>query len=389
MGRPDRGRSGVARGLRGEVRGRWASVTARVLTIVLAGLALSCPAANAWRGRGHEPERQPAASPRRVAEDPLQIVVSIGSQRLFVYDRIGLLEQATVSTGVGGKPTPTGVFSVLDKEWQHYSNIYGAASMPFMQRLTMSGVAMHSGMVTGRPASHGCIRLPHAFAIKLYRLTKLGARVVIAANEPTPVDIAHPNLFVRKPAPTPSLAVHGGGTAASALATAAELEKGLVDARLGKITAERWRELDAQPISVFVSRAEGKVFVRHGFRPLFEAPVTIRDPDSRLGTHVFTALEYRDETRTVLRWQALTLPPEQSRPERLSARMPRAREPHVLGQGLPSSAAEALDRIVLPADAADRIAVLVAPGSSLIVSDHGVSREMRDNGTDFIVLTQN
>ena len=81
-------------------------------------------------------------------------------------------------------PTPTGVFAVIDKEQTHYSNIYGGASMPFMQRLTMSGVAMHSGMVTGRPASHGCIRLPHAFAIKLYKLTRLGVRVVIAPNEP-------------------------------------------------------------------------------------------------------------------------------------------------------------------------------------------------------------
>src|SRR5258708_31085800 len=93
-----------------------------------------------------------------------------------------------------------GVFAVLDKEVQHYSNIYGGAAMPFMQRLTMSGVALHSGMVTGRPASHGCIRLPHAFAIKLYKLTKLGTRVVIAANEPVPSKITHPRLFVRKPA---------------------------------------------------------------------------------------------------------------------------------------------------------------------------------------------
>ena len=81
----------------------------------------------------------------------MKIVISIGSQRLWVYDKRGLLETSIVSTGVGGFPTPTGVFAILDKEVQHYSNIYGGASMPFMQRLTMSGVALHSGMITGRP----------------------------------------------------------------------------------------------------------------------------------------------------------------------------------------------------------------------------------------------
>ena len=144
-----------------------------------------------------------ATQPTRPVEGPLQIVISIGSQRLWVYDSKGLLETSTISTGVGGYPTPTGVFAVIDKEVTHYSNIYGGASMPFMQRLTMSGVAMHSGMVTGRPASHGCVRLPHPFAVKLYRLTRLGARVVIAPNEPAPEDIVHTHLFVRKPAPSP------------------------------------------------------------------------------------------------------------------------------------------------------------------------------------------
>src|SRR5262249_6702019 len=166
-------------------------------------LGLAVGDGHAYRSRPKEAERNLAAAPQRSAEGPLQIVVSIGSQRLSVYGTNGLLESSTISTGVGGYPTPTGVFSVLDKEWRHYSNIYGGAAMPFMQRLTMSGVALHSGLVTGRPASHGCIRLPHAFAIKLFRLTRLGARVVIAPNEPVPGDIAHTRLFGRAPAPPP------------------------------------------------------------------------------------------------------------------------------------------------------------------------------------------
>src|SRR5262249_49878902 len=184
---------------------RWGAVALalRGLLALLLSLVISLADASAYRRPLRRPIERPAEQPKHAAEGPLQIVIAIGSQRLFLYDRLGLLETSTISTGVGGYPTPTGVFSVLDKEWQHYSNIYGGASMPFMQRLTMSGVALHSGMVTGRPASHGCVRLPHAFAIRLYRLTRLGARVVIAPNEPVPGDIAHTRLFGRAPAPPP------------------------------------------------------------------------------------------------------------------------------------------------------------------------------------------
>ena len=363
---------------------------------VAATLGFSASDASAYRRHGPSmPRPREVAVAQRSAEDPLQIVVSIGSQRLFVYDRLGLVESSTISTGVGGYPTPTGVFTVLDKEWQHYSNIYGAAPMPFMQRLTMSGVALHSGMVTGRPASHGCIRLPHAFAVRLYRQTKLGARVVIATNDATPAEIAHARLFVHKPPPAaPADAQDRDPDAplAIAIAGAAALDKGSVDARLGKITAERWQMLEAMPISVFVSAKEGKVFVRHGFRPLFDAPIDIAAPERRLGTHVFTALEYKDATRTEMRWQVLSLAPESARAERAFSRIATAERGSSaalsrLAQDPPATAAEALERIAMPQEAVDRIAELLSPGASLIISDHGFNREMRANGTDFIVLT--
>jgi hypothetical protein len=361
--------------------------------LAVALLALTVCDANAYRSDGRpKPAVHAPAAPQRAAEEPLQIVISIGSQRLFVYDKIGLLESSTISTGVGGYPTPPGIFSVLDKEWRHYSNIYGGAAMPFMQRLTMSGVALHSGMVTGRPASHGCIRLPHAFAAKLYKLTKLGTRVVIVANEPVPTEITHERLFVRKPPPAGVAApLDPASPVAVALASAAHLERGIVDARLGKITAERWRMLDAMPISVFVSRTEGKVFVRHALRPLFEAAVVIEAPERPLGTHLYTALEFKDETHTAMRWQALSMPARSARAQHPSRKIygTAGGEPEFLHEAddLPATAAAALDRIALPQDAADRIAELVAPGASLIISDHGFNREMRKNGTDFIVLT--
>ena len=93
------------------------------------------------------------------------------------------------------------VFSVIGKELWHRSNIYSAAPMPYMQRITWSGVAMHAGVLPGYPASHGCIRLPTEFAVRLWHTTKSGARVIIARNEIAPVEIAHPRLFVRRQKP--------------------------------------------------------------------------------------------------------------------------------------------------------------------------------------------
>jgi len=276
--------------------------------ISLAPLLGPAPAdARPYRTYRDRPE--PAeAKPSRMPDGPINIVISIGSQRLWLYDKHGLLETSIVSTGVGGYPTPTGVFAILDKEVQHYSNIYGGASMPFMQRLTMSGVALHSGMTTGRPASHGCIRLPHAFASKLFRLTTLGARVVIAPNEPAPVEIEHTSLFVRKPAPP--VAAEDVDTSRARVVAAAngfDLQKAAGDTRIGKITAWRAGVLQAMPISVFVSKAEGKVFVRHGFRTLLEAPAVIRNPERPLGTHVFTAAELKDDGMA-MRWWVVSVP---------------------------------------------------------------------------------
>jgi hypothetical protein len=323
-------------------------------------------------------------------EGPLQIVVSTGSQKLFVYDRDRLIETSKISTGTPDFPTPTGVFAILDKNVVHYSNIYGGASMPYMQRLTMSGVALHSGHVTGRPASHGCIRLPHAFAVQLFAMTKLGGRVIIAANEPAPVDIEHERLFSRIPAPTPPSPKTAHGT--SALETASDLDKGAGYVKVGPITAAHALELDKLPVSAFVSRAEGKVFIRHGFRPLYEAPVVIRDADRPFGTHVFTAAEINGEGR--VRWLVTSVPSEpgvapadMTRRERMASRS-MVQPISSMAPRPNGTASQALDRIELPQEAIDLVSQMLKVGSSLIVSDQGLSRELRAFGTDFIVLTR-
>jgi hypothetical protein len=101
----------------------------------------------------------------KIQTSPIQIVISLNRQQLSLYSDGVLVTRSPISTGVRQHPTPTGVFSVIQKQLFHRSNIYSDAPMPYMQRITWSGIAIHQGVVPGHPASHGCIRLPRAFAV--------------------------------------------------------------------------------------------------------------------------------------------------------------------------------------------------------------------------------
>jgi len=131
----------------------------------------------------------------------LIIAISIERQTLKVYDANGFFAETPISTGMKGHPTPMGVFSIIQKHKLHHSNIYSGAPMPFMQRITWSGIAMHAGALPGYPASHGCIRLPMAFAARMWNWTKMGARVVVTPGEITPASFSHPLLAQQKIAP--------------------------------------------------------------------------------------------------------------------------------------------------------------------------------------------
>src|SRR5262249_13884473 len=144
--------------------------------------------------RGEEVKKE-APAPK----GPLTIAISIANQHLTVYDAGVPIAHAPVSTGMAGHPTPMGVFSVIQKQRWHQSNIYSGAPMPFMQRTTGSGVARHAGVLPGYPASHGCIRMPHEFAVRLYGLTKMGVRVFVTRNDVKPVEFADSHLFTPKP----------------------------------------------------------------------------------------------------------------------------------------------------------------------------------------------
>jgi lipoprotein-anchoring transpeptidase ErfK/SrfK len=136
-------------------------------------------------------------------QGPLIISISIALQKLRLYDANGLFAETPVSTGMPGHSTPMGVFSVIQKQKFHQSNIYSGAPMPFMQRITWSGIAIHAGVLPGHPASHGCIRMPMAFAIKMYGWTRMGARVIVTPGEVTPTSFSHPLLASVKVAPQP------------------------------------------------------------------------------------------------------------------------------------------------------------------------------------------
>jgi L,D-transpeptidase catalytic domain len=424
-----------------------AAVQRRSARLAIAGAAafaavLAVSHAGAARRQVDRPVE--AVAPR-AAGAPIMAIVSLKTQRITIYDTEGWTLRAPVSSGQKGRETPAGIFSVIQKERDHYSNLYDDAYMPHMQRITWSGIALHGGPLPGHPASHGCIRMPYGFAERLFEDTEVGMRVIVAPGDPAPVEIAHPALFSPKPeagARATALAAEADAAARKAdearvpaaaaarevaiarvpvrrlenLKARAEAELAAADAALDTATSDeakaraedakakaaakladlkaQWdaamaelqpkleaaastreaaiaavnartaasnaardarRELE--PVSVFISRKTQRLYVRRGFEPIFESPVTIRDPDQPIGTHVFTAV---GRTDTGLRWTVVAL-------------------------NNASDANSALDRIVIPPEVLDRVAPTASPRSSLIVSDEGLSRET-GKGTDFVVV---
>jgi lipoprotein-anchoring transpeptidase ErfK/SrfK len=150
--------------------------------------------------KGEVTEKETSAKP----QGPLIIAVSIEKQKVRIYDANGFFAESPISTGMPGHSTPMGVFSIIQKHKFHHSNIYSGAPMPYMQRITWSGVAMHAGVLPGYPASHGCIRMPMGFAIKMWNWTKMGARVFVTPGEMTPASFSHPLLATQKIVPVPA-----------------------------------------------------------------------------------------------------------------------------------------------------------------------------------------
>lgn len=178
--------------------------------------------------------------PEIAPNGPIVLVVSLDEQRAYVYRNGMAIGVSTISSGKEGKDTPTGVFTILQKNKDHRSNLYNNAPMPWMQRLTWDGIALHGGALPGYPASHGCVRLPHAFAEKLFAETRTGDTVVVASAKAGNASLVYPAVL----APV---------------------------AKDGKATSTRnilagyfWNEAATEPtgpVSVLVSLADQRVFV--------------------------------------------------------------------------------------------------------------------------------
>lgn len=464
------------------------------------------------------------------AAGPLTAVISLGSQKIRVFDHNGLIASSKVSTGKRGHDTPEGIFSIIQRKVEHNSNLYDDAEMPFMQRITWSGVALHEGHVPGYRASHGCIRLPNGFAERLFRTTKLGTRVVIVSHDGTFVPVNHaalpqpgdppapPVLTAAEPPPsegavpieiaakegdaeaTPQSAVLTTGAAApvkpspgsaelrrrrvvlerelaeatavandarrrvrplrieqgraeralrqaTALANRADRKAGLladavdeavseetrsaamvehldalIDLVVARTRQEDARELAAQkagaalsaqddakklidarqqvfnqyrivarrlsPITIFVSRAAGRVYVHQATHPVMDLPIEIQDSGRPLGTHIFTAQEVEGNPDAV-RWVGLTLEtPSGGSPARDVMRSGKSRKGPQSSRSDPlASGREALDRFTLPYAVLARVMPALQPGSTVIVSDLAKSIE-NGPGTDIIVQTR-
>ena len=115
------------------------------------------------------------------AVGPERVVISLSDQMAYLYRGDTLVAASTISSGRDDKPTPSGIFSVFNKQTMHRSKKYDNAPMPFAQFFDPAGIAMHAGLNPGHPASHGCVRLPSGFAKKLYSVTDVGTPVFIGA----------------------------------------------------------------------------------------------------------------------------------------------------------------------------------------------------------------
>ncbi|XHS03105.1 L,D-transpeptidase [Sphingomonas sp. DBB INV C78] len=214
-------------------------------------------------------------APDVAPDGPVMIIVSLQTQRAYVYRNGVIIGISTVSTGKKGHETPTGVFTILQKNKDHKSNLYNNAPMPFMQRLTWDGIALHAGSLPGYPASHGCIRLPMGFARPLYGVTGLGLTVVITNNADVP-----------RVAPTPT-ALRGGGTASF-----------VPDS--GRWEPER---APAGPVSIIISAADARLLVLRNGVEIGRTPISIDGPVTQTAAFTLGAIDDKG-----LHWLQLPLP---------------------------------------------------------------------------------
>ena len=288
-------------------------------------------------------------NPQLSPTGPVVVLVSIPQQTMHVYRNGILIGRSTVSTGSKGHATPGGVFSILEKKQTHHSKPYDDAPMPYMQRLTWTGIAMHSGQLPGYPASHGCVRLPYDFSQLLFKATEKGGSVVVGDGKtPTPHLASNPGLLLAPKDYSPEMV-----------------------RRLGKNEYD-WRPERSPegPITIVLSSVDRALYVYRNGTPIGRAAIEISGRGlsgrERLGSHIFTLLE------------GTTGKPSQIAPGREAGRWMR-----VDSEGRPVEAEQIASRIRFNTEFAQKLADEIKPGTTVMVTDQPVVRKSIPDSTYF------
>ena len=278
-------------------------------------------------------------APEIAPSGPITVLVSLDEQRAYTYRNGVLIGESTVSTGKPGHETPTGVFTTKLKDKDHHSSKYNNAAMPYTQKITNDGVALHAGGIPGYPESHGCVHLPSEYARLLFEAAPLGMTVVIADAKSEAAIVDHPRFL------------------------APITDKGQLadNARLFANQPYRWQPeaSPAGPVSIVLSRYDGRIVVLRNGTEIGRAKVQFKDPDKPIGTHVFVA---KDTSGSQPQWVAVGI----------TGHMDDANT---------APDPDAVRRIVLPHEFRQNLTPLIASGTTLMVTDapileHTTGKEM-------------
>ncbi len=277
--------------------------------------------------------------PQLSPSGPLVVLVSVPEQSMHVYRNGILIGRSSVSTGSNGHATPGGVFSILEKKQEHYSKKYDNAPMPNMQRLTWTGIAMHSGNLPGYPASHGCIRLPFDFSQLLFSATAKGGTVVVGDGKtPVPHLASNPGLLLAPKDLTPEM-----------LRPLAHNDYDWNPERSS-----------SGPITIVVSAADRALYVYRNGNPIGRAPVEVSGL-GKLGDHVFSLLEGTTGRLSTLapgragrRWMSVT------------------------SSGRSVEAEKIASRLRINPEFAHKVYDTIEPGTTVIITDQPVVRSRRN-----------
>jgi len=273
-------------------------------------------------------------------QGPLMVLISIPEQEMHVYRNGIMIGRSSVSSGSKGHDTPGGVFSILEKKSTHRSKKYNDAPMPYMQRLTWTGIAMHSGQLPGYAASHGCVRLPYDFSQLLFSTTSNGGTVIIGDGKtPVPRLASNPGLLLAPKDFSPGML--------------RPLAKNDYD----------WHpdRSPAGPITIVISSTDKAMYVYRSGEPIGRAEVEVGSKGfggSKLGNHVFTMLEGTT-----------------GRPSRFTPNHQEARWMRVTSEGRPVDPDALASRLHFSSEFADKLAPELNPGTTVIVTDQQVVRK--------------